>query len=305
MSKKYFALIGSAVIVGTSLAQVPSAPTIKSMDDCHRMTVGDDRLKCYDELSNRTDPPNADKAKVPISSSLYLRSSASVNALSKESAMISWDRTDGKNSPNIKAALLWLVDTSFSDVAQPFVIASWLRRGTGSEANDMRKVGVGVMADVLDRKKFGVGITSTAQVSVARDAVVGTTVRDMRLHNSVGVPVCLGVTFLCDPYFGVARTWERGGHTSLVYAGFDASYAPTFLSERLSLDATGKLFRLKDTSVRQNERYATFGVQFKLANNKRDPLQPALFIEREVGFDALGSAKRVNSVTAGLRLKYN
>ena len=305
MNKKYFALVASAVMVGTSLAQVPSVPAVKSMEDCHRMTVGDDRLKCYDEISKRTDPPIADKATVPSSSSLYLRSSASVNAFSKESAMISWDRIDGKNSPNIKAALLWLVDTSFSDVAQPFVIASWLRRGTGSEADDMRKVGLGVVADVLDRKKFGVGITSTAQVSVARDGVAGTNVRDMRLHNSVGVPVCLSVTFLCDPYFGVARTWEASGHTSLVYAGFDASYMPTFLSERLSLDATGKLFRLRVAGVSQSERYATFGVQFKLANNKHDPLQPALFIEREVGFDALGSGKRINSVTAGLRLKYN
>lgn len=304
MSKKYFALIGSAMIVGTSLAQVPSTPAIKSMEDCHRMTVGDDRLKCYDEISKRTDPPIADKATVPISSSLYLRSSASVNAISKESATISWDRTDGKNAPNIKVALLWLVDTPFSDVAQPFVIASWLRRGTGADADDVRRVGLGVVADVLDRKKFGVGVTSTAQVSVARDGVAGANVRDMRLHNSVGVPVCLGVTFLCDPYFGVARTWDGSGHTSLVYAGFDASYTPTFLSERLSLDATGKLFRSRVIGVNQSERYATFGVQFKLFS-KGDPFKPALFIEREVGFDALGSGKRINSVTAGLRLKYN
>lgn len=304
MSRKCVAFVTSAVIVGTSLAQAPSTPVIKSMEECHRMTVSDDRLKCYDELSKRTDPPVADKATVPTSSSLYLRSSASVNAVSKDAAMISWDRTDGRNSPNVKAALLWLADTPFSDVAQPFVIASWLRRGAASDADDMRKVGLGVMADVLDRKKIGVGITSTAQVSFARDGVAGTNVRDMRLHNSVGAPICLGATFSCDPYFGVARTWASRGNTSLVYAGVDATYAPTFLSQRLALDATGKLFRLRVIGVNQSERYSTFGVQFKLAN-KGDPFQPALFIEREIGFDALGSGKRVNSVTAGLRLKYN
>jgi hypothetical protein len=304
MSRKCVALVTSVVIVGTSLAQTPATPVVKSMEECHRMTVGDDRLKCYDEISKRTDPSFADKAKVPISSSLYLRSSASVNTVSKESATISWDRTDGKNAPNIKAALLWLVDTPFSDVAQPFAIASWLRRGTGSDADDMRKFGLGVMADVLDRKKFGIGITSTAQVSVARDGVAGTSVRDMRLHNSIGVPMCLGVTFTCDPYFGAARTWEGSRNTSLIYAGLDASYAPTFLSERLSLDATGKLYRLRVFGVNQSERYATLGIHFKLAN-KGDSFQPAFFVEREIGFDALGSGKRVNSVTAGLRLKYN
>ncbi|HPG62163.1 MAG TPA: hypothetical protein PK586_09140 [Casimicrobium sp.] len=304
MSWKYVGFLWSCVIISSSIAQTPPAEATKSIEECQRMTVRDDRLKCYDEVTKRTDPSTADKAKVPTSSSLYLRSSASANAFSKEAAMISWDRTDGKNSPNIKAALLWLVDTPFSDVAQPFVVASWLRRGTGSDADDMRKVGLGVVADVLDRKKFGVGITSTAQISVARDGVTGTNVRDMRLHNSVGVPTCLGVTFSCDPYFGVARTWEGNGNTSLVYAGFDASYAPTFLSERLSLDATGKLFRLRATGVNQSERYATFGIHFKLAS-KGDPFQPALFIEREIGFDALGSGKRVNSVTAGLRIKYN
>jgi hypothetical protein len=204
---------------------------------------------------------------------------------------------------------------------QPFIGASAVRKGSGTDKKDIRDFTVGTTGPILLRPEVGefvgpkaVALVHTFQITRREDKYGASEGDIYRVHGDlVWQPLATGRWLWLEVVPQAGFLWERrtgggteDGHWRSGYAGILASKS----IGRLQASLTARWLRDFRAPAGNNKRRDDFvslslDYYFYDPGNTTAPFQPSVFITRKVGNDFLTGVSEANRTEAGLRVKFN
>lgn len=310
----------------TMLSQPAAAQPAKP--DCLDVQPEKEQLACFVQEAQEKKRKAAEEAAKnqpqPVQFTLQVRDTSTSVAdfrgfeLGQKGGSISTERDHGEDTTNAKIAVFGKFPARFGGRIQPFVGASWLRKGAQSTRSDIRDFTIGSVGPLWESSGEGsqlFSLLTTLQLTHREDRF-GTSEGNLARaqFDLVWVPLAsgrlLGGVSLV-PHIGLLAHRRTGG--GIDDGTWASAYAGVALGKSFGRFQTTLLGRrLHDANTpsgngKRRDHYASlsFDYYFFDPENKKAPFQPSVFITREVGNDFLTGVDNANKTTGGLRVKFN